>query len=89
MNIQELLPVLFNITWQHLVMMGVGILLIYLAIAKEYEPTLLLPMGFGALLVNIPLTSAITQIDPATGKALEGALSVFMKQVSQPKSFLC
>ncbi len=77
MNIQELLPVLFNITWQHLVMMGVGALLIYLAIAKEYEPTLLLPMGFGALLVNIPLTSAITQIDPATGKALEGALSVF------------
>jgi oxaloacetate decarboxylase beta subunit len=64
-------------TWQHLVMIGVGILLIYLAIAKEYEPTLLLPMGFGAILVNIPLTSAITQIDPQTGKAIEGALSVF------------
>ncbi len=77
MNIQELLPVLYNITWQHLVMIGVGALLIYLAIAKEYEPTLLLPMGFGALLVNIPLTSAITQVDPVTGKALEGALSVF------------
>lgn len=76
MNIQELLPVLFNITWQHLVMIGVGALLIYLAIAKEYEPTLLLPMGFGALLVNIPLSTAITQIDPATGKAVEGALSV-------------
>lgn len=76
MNIQDLLPVLFNITWQHLVMIGVGALLIYLAIAKEYEPTLLLPMGFGALLVNIPLSTAITQIDPATGKAVEGALSV-------------
>lgn len=58
-------------------MIGVGLGLIYLAIAKEYEPTLLLPMGFGALLVNIPLTSAITQIDPETGKAIEGALSVF------------
>ncbi|MCU7552335.1 sodium ion-translocating decarboxylase subunit beta [Chitinophagaceae bacterium LB-8] len=77
MNINDLLPVLFNITWQHLLMIGVGILLIYLAIAKEYEPTLLLPMGFGAILVNIPFTSAITQIDPQTGKAIEGALSVF------------
>ena len=77
MSIQDLLPVLYSMTWQHLVMIGVGILLIYLAIAKEYEPTLLLPMGFGAILVNIPLTSAITQIDPETGKAIEGALSVF------------
>jgi len=77
MNMHELLPVLFNITWQHLVMILVGIVLIYLAIAKEYEPTLLLPMGFGSILVNIPLTSAITQIDPDTGKAIEGALSVF------------
>ncbi len=77
MNIQELLPVLFNITWQHLLMICVGVVLIYLAIAKQYEPTLLLPMGFGAILVNIPLSSAITQIDPETGKAVEGALSVF------------
>lgn len=77
MNIQDLFPVLYNITWQHLVMILVGCVLIYLAIAKEYEPTLLLPMGFGAILVNIPLTSAITQIDPETGKAIEGALSVF------------
>lgn len=77
MTIQDLLPVLYNITWQHLVMIAVGILLIYLAIAKEYEPTLLLPMGFGAILVNIPLTSAITQVDPVSGKAIEGALTVF------------
>jgi carboxybiotin decarboxylase len=77
MSIQELLPVLYSISWENLVMIGVGLGLIYLAIAKEYEPTLLLPMGFGALLVNIPLTSAITQIDPDTGKAIEGALSVF------------
>lgn len=74
---KELFPVLFSITWQHLVMITVGIVLIYLAVKKEYEPTLLLPMGFGAIMVNIPLTSAINQIDPQTGKILEGALSVF------------
>ncbi|HNZ41789.1 MAG TPA: sodium ion-translocating decarboxylase subunit beta [Bacteroidales bacterium] len=77
MDLQSLLPVIYSITWQNLVMIAVGLTLIYLAIAKEYEPNLLLPMGFGAVLVNIPLTSALTQIDPVTGKALEGALSVF------------
>ncbi|MFT3903751.1 MAG: sodium ion-translocating decarboxylase subunit beta [Niabella sp.] len=77
MNLEKLLPVLYAMTWQHLLMIAIGLLLIYLAIAKEYEPTLLLPMGFGAILVNIPLTSALTQIDPETGKAVEGALSVF------------
>lgn len=42
-------------TWQQIVMLGVGVLLIYLGIAKKYEPLLLLPIGFGAVLVNIPL----------------------------------
>ena len=42
------------INWKDLVMILVGILLIYLAIKKEMEPTLLLPMGFGAILVNLP-----------------------------------
>ena len=77
MDIQELLPVIFNITWQQLIMISIGLLLIFLAIKKEYEPTLLLPMGFGAIMVNIPFTSAVTQVDPQTGKMLEGALSVF------------
>ncbi len=75
----DLLPVFYQITWQNLVMIAVGLTLIFLAIKKEYEPTLLLPMGFGAILVNIPLTSALTQIDPTTGKELEGALSVFFQ----------
>jgi len=70
MNFESLLPVIYNITWQHLVMIGVGITLIYLAIAKQYEPTLLLPMGFGAILVNIPFSAAKT-ID-----GVEGALDV-------------
>ena len=43
------------ITWQMLVMWAIGGTLIYLAIVKEVEPTLLLPMGFGAILVNLPV----------------------------------
>ncbi len=43
-----------TLNWKDLVMILVGILLIYLAIKKEMEPTLLLPMGFGAILVNLP-----------------------------------
>ena len=44
-----------SIGWQQILMYGIGILLIYLAIAKKYEPMLLLPIGFGAILVNLPL----------------------------------
>ena len=50
-----------NLTWQMVVMWGIGGLLIYLAIAKKMEPSLLLPMGFGAILVNLPLSGAVTQ----------------------------
>ncbi len=56
--------------WRMLVMWVIGGILIYLAIKKDMEPTLLLPMGFGAILVNLPLSGAITQGDE------EGALSV-------------
>ena len=52
-----------NLTWQMVVMWAIGALLIYLAIAKKMEPSLLLPMGFGAILVNLPLSGAITQGD--------------------------
>ena len=52
-----------NLTWQMVVMWGIGALLVYLAIAKKMEPSLLLPMGFGAILVNLPLSGAITQGD--------------------------
>jgi len=46
---------LSNIQWGQLVMMGVGFLLIYLAVRKGFEPLLLLPIGFGAVLSNIPV----------------------------------
>lgn len=56
------------LTWQQVVMYGVGILLIYLAIKKEYEPALLLPMGFGAILVNLPATGVLNQVLTGVGE---------------------
>ena len=59
---QELFGNLWNLQWQQVVMWGIGGLLIWLAIKKEMEPSLLLPMGFGAILVNLPLSGAVTQV---------------------------
>lgn len=56
-----LLDGIMAITWQQLLMYGIGILLIYLAICKDFEPALLLPMGFGAILVNLPFTGVVDQ----------------------------
>ena len=56
---QSLLGNTLNVTWQMVVMWGVGFTLIYLAIKKDMEPALLLPMGFGAILVNLPLSGAV------------------------------
>ena len=47
--------------WKNLIMFAVGIILIWLAIKKEYEPSLLLPMGFGAILVNLPLSGVLNE----------------------------
>ena len=47
------------VEWQHVVMWIIGGILIFLAIKKDMEPALLLPMGFGAILVNIPLSAVI------------------------------
>ncbi|MCU4677614.1 sodium ion-translocating decarboxylase subunit beta [Catenovulum sp. 2E275] len=44
-----------NFHWQQLIMITVGFLLLYLAISKKFEPLLLLPIGFGAVLTNIPV----------------------------------
>ena len=46
---------IFNFQWNILIMWGVGSLFMYLAIAKKYEPLLLLPIGFGIFIVNFPL----------------------------------
>lgn len=55
------------ITWQQLVMYGIGGLLIYLAIVRGFEPSLLLPMGFGAILVNLPLSGVLNQTIEGVG----------------------
>ena len=70
---------LLTITWQQVVMWLIGGILIFLAIKKEMEPTLLLPIGFGAILVNIPGSGAITRffqngVDK-TVEVLSGVLS--------------
>ena len=57
-----------DITWQQFVMYLIGTALIWLAIKKQYEPSLLLPMGFGAILVNLPGSSAINQIMESVGE---------------------
>ncbi|MBO5452984.1 MAG: sodium ion-translocating decarboxylase subunit beta [Clostridia bacterium] len=56
------------VTWQQGLMYLVGILLIYLAIKKGYEPALLLPMGFGAILVNLPFTGVLNQTIEGIGE---------------------
>ena len=48
-----------NLTWQHLVMIAIGILFIFLAIKKEWEPLLLIPIGFGIIIGNIPFTEGL------------------------------
>ena len=54
---------LLAIQWQQVVMWAIGGILIYLAIKKDMEPTLLLPMGFGAILVNMPFSGAIETLE--------------------------
>lgn len=56
-----LLKGIVSITPAHIVMYLIGILLIYLAIKKDLEPVLLLPLGFGCILVNLPFSGALNQ----------------------------
>ena len=74
-NFEILYENLFELDWRMLVMWAIGGILIYLAIKKEMEPTLLLPMGFGAILVNLPFSGAITQM-AENGELEVGALDV-------------
>jgi len=58
-DLNNMIAGLLAVTWQSLVMMAVGGVLIYLAIAKEYEPVLLLPIGIGCIIANLPLSAMI------------------------------
>lgn len=62
MCMEFLVEGIMALTWKQVVMYAVGILLIWLAISKEYEPSLLLPMGFGAILVNLPFSGVLDQV---------------------------
>ncbi len=74
MNIAELLPELLkgllHFTWGNAIMITAALVLIYLAVFKEIEPVLLLPIGFGCLLANIPLAGMT---------AAEGMMGVLYK----------
>lgn len=58
---EQLLQGILSVSLGQLIMMALGAILIYLGIKKQYEPTLLIPMGLGAILVNFPNSGLITQ----------------------------
>ena len=68
MDFSFLISGILSITWQQAVMYVVGAVLIYLAIEKGFEPSLLMPMGFGAILVNLPLSGVIDQVSAGVGE---------------------
>lgn len=88
------------LTWQQAIMIIVGGGLIYLAIKKEYEPTLLLPIGFGAIIMNIPHSSAhealefffntgiLTEVFPLLIFVAVGAMIDFSPLLRNPKLML-
>ena len=67
-------------------MWAIGAVLIFLAIKFDMEPTLLLPMGFGAILVNLPFSGAVETLETLFGK---GATLTNKKDLSQPGQYAC
>lgn len=63
--------------YRMLIMWAIGGLLIFLAIKKNMEPTLLLPIGFGVILVNLPFSGVVDRV--VNGLPQEGALSILYK----------
>ena len=90
------------LTWQNMVMILVGLILLYLAIAKEYEPLLLLPIAFGDIMANFPNTGFEDEMGVmmAIGFGIKyeifpplifmgvGAMTDFGPLIANPKSFL-
>ena len=60
--LQPLFGNVVNLDYKQVIMWVIGGILIYLAVKKDMEPTLLLPMGFGAILVNLPMSGVVNQI---------------------------
>jgi carboxybiotin decarboxylase len=90
------------ISWQEIMMIAVGCLLLYLGIVRKYEPLLLIPIGFGAILVNLPLTGLLQDggllkyfyfgiesgIFPPLIFLGIGAMTDFGPLLAQPRTFL-
>jgi oxaloacetate decarboxylase beta subunit len=90
------------ITWKEVLMILVGLLLIYLGIARKYEPLLLVPIGFGAILVNLPFANLMreggllsyfylgieTSVFPPLIFMGIGAMTDFGPLLSKPKTLL-
>jgi len=91
-SINELITTsgLLNMSLQEFIVIVIALVLIYLAITKEYEPYLLIPIGFGMLLANLPLTGLM---EPATATENGGLLYYLYQGVSlgilPPLIFLC
>ena len=90
------------LTWQNIVMILVGLVLLYLAIAKEYEPLLLMPIAFGDIMANFPNTGFETDMGVmmAIGYGIKyeifpplifmgvGAMTDFGPLIANPKTML-
>ncbi|RDX36660.1 sodium ion-translocating decarboxylase subunit beta [Kangiella sp. HD9-110m-PIT-SAG07] len=80
-----------NFSWGQFVMIGIGFVLLYLAISKNFEPLLLVPIGFGGILANIPsaglaldaVENAIYVAQPEVMQAIAGALNVEFQGTAQ------
>src|SRR5512136_1660915 len=92
-----------NLHWSNPIMIVVGMILLYLGIKKDFEPLLLVPIGFGAILVNIPLSGlmeeggflriiydagVMTEIFPLLIFVGIGAMTDFGPLLENPKIFL-
>jgi oxaloacetate decarboxylase beta subunit len=92
-----------GLAWSNLVMMAIGCLLLYLGIKKDFEPLLLVPIGFGAILVNVPLADlmgehgflrtiyefgVITELFPLLIFVGIGAMTDFGPVLENPYTFL-
>ena len=70
-----------TISWQQLLMIGISVVLIYLAIRKGFEPLLLIPIGFGGILANIPIAEIAGPAVVRTSNAAAGILHAAVREI--------
>ena len=74
-DLSGLLGGLLDITWQQLAMVAIALVLMYLGIFKDYEPTLLIPIGFGCILGNLPVAANMIGEDGLFGVLYKAGIS--------------